>query len=347
MDIRVLEKNVRDQDDGYHVVVEERNGIVEGIHHVDAVVVNANGGILYSSGDPYHYTYSRSCIKPIQALPVLDLGAADRFGFTDEEIAIICGSHSGQPEHIETVASLMRKAGIDESMLKCGGHAPFHKESAAEIAGGFGRIHDNCSGKHAGVLALCKHMGWGTGDYINPSHPAQKEIVKAIAGIGSMKREEIGIGIDGCSIPNFAFPIYNMALMFARIGEPEGFPFEEHLMRIKQSMLENRHMVSGTGRFDEVIMEDYPGKVISKAGAMGLQTIAVDIDGEWLGISAKIRDGKYEPVKTLIYHLLGELGVEAGQGSGEKYRDMSVKTRSGSVVGSIRVMGKLMKIDHK
>lgn len=343
MDIGTLEKDTWGREDGYHLVAEERGGIVEAVHQVDIAVVNAKGDLLYSSGDPYHYTLSRSCVKPIQALPILYMGAAAEFGFTDSEIAIICGSHSGQPEHLETVRSLMGKADLPESMLKCGGHAPFHKESAKKLAGEFTRIHDNCSGKHSGVLALCKHMGWNMEDYIDPTHPAQKEIVKAIARVGSIEEDKIGIGIDGCSIPNFAFPIYNMALMFARIGDPEGSPYEDHLKRIRKSMIDHPHMIAGTDRFDEIIMTDYPGRVISKAGAMGLQTIAAEIEGEWLGISVKIRDGKYEPVMPLIYHLLDELGMDRGEGSGDKYRDMAVKTRSGARVGSYKVMGKLKR----
>jgi L-asparaginase II len=339
MNIRDLE-SIKEKK-GTHVVVEERGGVIEGYHRVHIAVVNTKGDLLFSSGDPRHYTFSRSCIKPIQTIPIIELGAADRFGFTSEEIALICGSHSGQKKHIAVLGSIMKKADLDESLLKCGGHVPFHKETAKQMGCDYSRIHDNCSGKHAGVLALSKHMGWPIGNYTDPDHPAQRKIIEVLSDLGRMDETIITIAPDGCSIPNFAFPIDRMAMMFALIGDPSEAHYRSSLFRIREAMMEHPLMISGEGRFDHDIMLDYPGEIISKAGAMGLQTLAIKKGSEWLGISAKIEDGNYQAVTVLIYHILDELGLGEGKGMGDKYRKKTIRTRNDEIVGSYRVFGRL------
>ena len=323
---------------GSHIVLEERGDVIEGYHRAHVAVVNKRGDMLFHSGDPRHYTFSRSCIKPIQAIPILSLGAADHFGFDEKEIAIICGSHSGQDEHVKTIGSILKKAGLEEDQLKCGGHAPFHKGTAKKLCGEYSRIHDNCSAKHAGVLALCKHLGWPLDNYTDPDSEVQRTILETVSTLGEMDPGTITVAKDGCSIPNFAFPIDRMALMFAKLGDPTDSQFQRELTTIRRALIENPHMVSGTDRFDEVIMKQRPSEIISKAGAMGLQTVAARIKGEWLGISAKIEDGSYAAVTPLIYHILEELGMEFKD---NKYSNKTIKTRSKEIVGSYKVIGSL------
>ncbi|MDG6225120.1 MAG: asparaginase [Candidatus Thermoplasmatota archaeon] len=327
---------------GLHIVIEDRGGIVEALHHVHAAVVDSSGRLIASSGDPNHYTFTRSCLKPIQAIPILEHGVHEAYGLTNEEIAIIAGSHSGEPDHIRTVRSILNKSGIDEAMLGCGGHEPFHKPTNFEIGGKFSPIHDNCSGKHAGSLALTKYMGWDLGTYLDPSHPAQKAVLEVACSLGNMEPENVTIAPDGCSIPNLAYPIRNLALQFARIADPGSHTLKEECQVVFDSMMGNPYMVSGTGRFDKDLMEDHPHRLLAKAGAVGLQALAANINGRWLGIAIKIEDGSHPALTTATYHILDELLIRIGESMGEKYRDQTVKTRSGEVVGAIRCSGELL-----
>ncbi|MGA1793867.1 MAG: asparaginase [Thermoplasmatota archaeon] len=327
---------------GKHMVVEERNGLIEAYHDAHVAVVDSGGRLLFSSGDPRHFTYTRSCIKPIQALPLLFTGAADHYGLTDREIAIISGSHSGEPEHLKVVRSILQKADLEESYLKCKGHAPFNKEQAKIIGEDYSPIHDNCSGKHAGALATCKFMGWDLDTYTEFDHPLTKEIVRATSELTGLKKEEIHTGVDGCDIPNFAIPIDKMAHLFALLMEPPEGPMKEHLSRLGTSMIKYPYLVAGTDRFDTVLMNDLSGNVLSKGGAVGLQTVAARTGMGWLGVSVKILDGAYSTTLPLMtYHVLSELGLRSS--TSNKYKSPLVKTRSDKVVGAIYSFGTLNK----
>lgn len=327
---------------GSHIVTEERGGIVEALHHVHAAVVDSSGRLIASSGDPHHCTFTRSCLKPIQAIPIIEHGVHEAYGLTNEEIAIIAGSHSGEPDHIRTVRSILNKAGIDEAMLGCGGHEPFHKPTNFEIGGRFSPIHDNCSGKHAGSLALTKYKGWDISTYLDPSHPAQRAVLEAACSLGDMEPKDVTVAPDGCSIPNLAYPIDRIALQFARIADPGSHPLKEECLIVRDSMMGNTYMVSGTGRFDKDLMEDHPHRLLAKAGAVGLQALAAIINGRWLGIAVKIEDGSHPALTSATYHILDELLIGKGEGKGEKYRDQTVKTRSGDIVGAIRCFGEML-----
>jgi L-asparaginase II len=339
MDLRSLQK--RKWKRGSHIVIEERGGTVEAIHHVHAAVVDRSGALIASSGDPDFVTFTRSSLKPIQAIPILKNGAHTAFGFNRAEIALISGSHSGEPEHISTVRSILKKAGLDESMLRCGGHEPFHKSSNFAIGGKFTSIHDNCSGKHAGSLALTKHMGWDLTTYLKPEHPAQQAVKNAACELGDMPPASVLVAPDGCSIPNLAYPIRNLALQFARLGDPKGLPLEKECKLIRDSMMENPYMVAGTDRFDKDLMEDRPMKIVSKGGAVGLQALAFEKDGEWLGLAVKVEDGSHLAMTSAVYTILGELGMDPGSGKIDRYRVQSVDTRAKEPVGSVRTFGRL------
>jgi L-asparaginase II len=344
----MLSKDLLNLPEGEHIVIEERNGLIEALHKAHVAVVDRDGKVLYSSGNPHHFTYTRSCIKPIQALPVLYLGAADEFDFTEQEVAMCAASHSGEAEHIKIIQSMMDKIGITEEDLRCGGHPPFHKETAKELKGDYSKIHDNCSGKHTGAVAICKKMGWDTTRYTSLDHPLTKEIIKLISELVSIDGSKIYLGADGCDIPNFAIPISKMAQLFSILADPKNTKYEKDLKRMRDGFIKNPHLIAGTDRFDTIMMRDHPKKLLSKAGAAGLQTMAAEIDGEWLGITVKIEDGSYPACEVLSFRILKELGVFNEKGGGLKYDPKNIKTRSKQKAGSIIALGGLSgKIDRK
>lgn len=325
---------------GRHMVVEERNGLIEAFHEANIAVVNSDGELLYSSGDPHHVTFSRSCIKPIQALPLLYTGAEQHYGLSSEEIAIVCGSHSGEPRHLEVVRSILKKADLDEGLLKCHGHAPFDKTQASIVGDDFSPIHDNCSGKHAGALATCKFMGWDLDTYTEFDHPLKEEIVGSISTLTGSEHDDIILGTDGCDIPNFAIPIDRMARLFALLTDPGDRPLKRCLERARTCMMEHPYMVAGTDRFDTILMNDFPKRVLSKAGAVGLQTVSALTTDGWLGISIKLVDGAYASALPLLtYQILKEFGMYGK--TRNRFSGPQVTTRSGRVVGALHSFGTL------
>src|SRR5438105_5314562 len=200
-----------------------RGPIVESLHRGHLIAVAGSGEVIASLGAPETFTYLRSSGKPFQAIPLIASGAADRFGFTTQEIAIACGSHSGEPAHVETVQSMLRKIGLGESALKCGVHVPFSAEVARELARNQKQpnvLQNNCSGKHAGMLALANQLGAPSETYDEWTNPVQQEIGKTVSKFSDTPLEEIAIGIDGCGAPVFGVSVKSMALMYARLVSP-------------------------------------------------------------------------------------------------------------------------------
>ncbi len=196
-----------------------RGGRVESEHRGAIAVVDANGRVLAHSGDVLVTSYLRSSAKPFQLLPLIESGAADRFGFTDRELAVIAGSHSGEPRHLEAVQSILNKIGIGDEALQCGLHVPFNPEAAKALRvanQSASVLHNNCSGKHAGMLAQAVDRGLSTADYLDPQHPVQIGIRHRLAQLADLAFDDIGVGVDGCSAPCFALPLKHAALAFAR-----------------------------------------------------------------------------------------------------------------------------------
>src|SRR5258708_9699141 len=204
-----------------------RGPIVESRHRGHLTAVDGRGETIAALGLPETVTYVRSSGKPFQALPVIVSGAADRFGFTEQEIAIACGSHSGESIHVDAVRSMLAKIGLDESALKCGVHEPFSAEVARQLARNQtppNVLQNNCSGKHAAMLALAVHIGALTGSYDDPRHPVQQAIAKTVAEFSDIPPDQIAIGVDGCGVPVFGMTVRAMALMYARlVAPPERF----------------------------------------------------------------------------------------------------------------------------
>jgi L-asparaginase II len=306
-----------------------RGDTVESIHHGAIAVVDAHGKLIAGYGDPNGITFLRSSAKPFQALPFFEHQGPVVFNLTSQEKAVICASHSGTDEHVAVVRSIQKKAGVTESELLCGVHEPYDKPTAD-------RLHDqkesltsnrhNCSGKHTGMLSyvrLKQQLGEQLPrvDYIDLAHPVQKEILSTFAEMCDLPVDQVHIGIDGCSAPNFAVPLRNAALAFARLCDPESgavHPSEraQACRIITSAMMESPIMVGGPGRFDTVLMQTAGGKIVSKAGAeayqaLGLMPGALGPGSPALGIALKIADGDdRRKVRTAVaLEVLRQLGA--------------------------------------
>ncbi|MEW6092823.1 MAG: asparaginase [Chloroflexota bacterium] len=286
----------------YQPVLEVTRGrVVESVHNGAAAIVDAGGRLLARVGDPQTVTYMRSSAKPLQALPFIERGGDQTFHLTSKELALICSSHDGSDEHVEVVKGIQAKVGVQESDLLCGTHVPFHaptQEALLKRGEEPTQNRNNCSGKHTGMLAFARMRGLPISDYINPEHPIQKTILETMSEMCSLPAEQIEIGIDGCSAPNFALPLYNAALGFARLCDPRGLSTERATAcrRIVASMMSNPTMVGGAGRFDTRLMEVCEGRIVAKGGAEGYFCIgilggALGAGSPGIGIALKITDG--------------------------------------------------------
>jgi L-asparaginase II len=286
----------------YQPVFEVTRGrIVESVHFGAAAVVDSGGRLLASLGDPHAITFLRSSSKPFQALPFIERGGDQAFHLTSREMAIICGSHDGTDEQVEVIKAIQAKVGVQESDLLCGTHPLSHMPTVEAMRARGETLtpnRHNCSGKHTGMLAAARMRGLPISDYVNPEHPVQKVILGTLAEMCSLPLDQVELGIDGCSVPNFAVPLYNAALAFARLCDPRSLQPERAAAcrRITQSMMANPTMVAGTGRFDTRLMEVCSGRIVAKGGAegymiLGIMGAALGAESPGVGIAIKISDG--------------------------------------------------------
>jgi L-asparaginase II len=205
-----------------HVPLAEviRGGVVESVHYGAVAVVDRNGRLLHAAGDPHVLTFTRSALKPLQALPFVAGGGLDRFGFSKAQTALLCASHSGEPRHVEAVADMLARAGLEGTHLQCGTHAPGFYEARGEIPPPppYSPLQHNCSGKHSGMLAYCVQCGHAIDDYLACDHPLQVAIRRAVATFTGVAEERLVAGTDGCSAPNYAVPLSGLARAFARLA---------------------------------------------------------------------------------------------------------------------------------
>ena len=278
-----------------------RGGHPESLHYGAFAVVSLNGDLFASWGDAQLSTFLRSTAKPFQALPFVLAGGVEHFGLTEKELALICSSHSGTDEHVSVFKSLQKKAGITEAQLLCGVHPPFHRATAERMQAK-GKLpspsRHNCSGKHSGMLAFARLRGWSLENYIDPNHPLQQEIFALFAELAGLSQQALAIGIDGCSAPNWAAPLYNVALAYARLMDPSDLPAAEAAacIKVRDAMVTNPNIVGGPERFDTDLMRVAAGRILSKGGAEGYQGIGLQAgalgDGSpATGIALKISDG--------------------------------------------------------
>lgn len=288
-----------------------RSNLVESIHYGDLAIVDKYGNNVTSIGNSDYITYWRSAAKPFQALPVIFSGAAEKYGLEKEELAIMGASHNGEKEHVEVVEGILNKIGLDKSALLCGIHSPYHKPTAKLLYRSGedpSELHNNCSGKHAGLLTLCQYYGWSIEDYLKPEHPVQQLILDVISEITDYPREKIYLGIDGCGVVVFGLPIKNMSYAYARLANPETLPekYQEAAKIITKSMEDHPFFVAGSDRFNTKLMEVSKNKLVAKMGAEGVFCIGVHGD---VGITLKISDGNSRAVPPVIVEILSQLGI--------------------------------------
>ncbi len=335
------------------VVEVTRGGIVESLHHGSVAVADSQGGLLADWGDPETVTFLRSSAKPFQALPLLESGAAERFGLTDREIALACASHSGTDEHLQVLAELLTKVGAREGDLGCGTHMPFDAETALRLReAGVDPAprHHNCSGKHAGMLALSEFLEEPLEDYLEPDHPVQELILETFSAMCGLRPEEVSVGVDGCSAPNFAVPLRAAAAAYARLADPSRLPERraDACRRIAAAMTNHPVLVAGPGRFDTRLMQAVGGRWVSKGGAEGYQAFALPA-GTWgdgqgtsaCGVAIKIADGNLgrragHPVALEVLRQLGAIGPEILSGLEDLAAPRPITNHRGARVGELR-----------
>jgi L-asparaginase II len=321
-----------------------RGEIVESVHRGHLIVVSGAGETLYNLGNPETVTFWRSSAKSFQAIPVLTSGAAERFGFSEREIALACGSHSGERVHVETAAKMLEKIGLSESDLRCGAHTPFDEKRAEEMSRTGEQptqLHNNCSGKHAAMLAYAKHAGADLETYEMIENPVQQAILDCVAEFSGIPKDRIKIGIDGCAAPNFAVPISAMAKSFAQlVFPPKTFDDEsrEACRRIVSATLSCPEMIGGTDRLDTMIMQSARGKIVSKIGAEGVYSAGVLPSPRWttgLGIAFKVEDGDDKRARAVVLiELLKQLEILDAETLNGLFT-MAVKNRRGDTVGRV------------
>ena len=295
-----------------------RNGLPECWHFGAAAVVTPEGRLVARLGDPRIETYVRSAAKPFQALPLVLAGGIERFGLSDADLALVCASHGGTPGHARRAADLLARGGFGVDDLLCGPHPPLDRESARRLqAEGIEPtpLHNNCSGKHAGMLLACRLLGLPSAGYIDPGHPLQVRILEHVSRFCGLPPEEIGIGIDGCSAPAYHLPIEAAARAYAALAHPRGAGLPDDVTaaseRILVAMGREPAMVAGPGRFTTRLIQATGGRVVGKEGAEGFYGIAVRGPAA-LGIAVKIADGGERCRDGVILDVLRQLGSLAG-----------------------------------
>jgi L-asparaginase II len=276
----------------------ERGGVEEGIHLGHVAVVDADGRVRASLGDPQHVTYFRSCAKPFQAIGSLGTGIAARYELSAEDVAIMTASHNGEPRHVEIVRDLLRRAGIAESALQCGAHWPYYEPAATAARHQMDEplaVFNNCSGKHAGMLAAARVLDAPLETYLEPTHPVQQRIRGVIEAFTGCPPANIHYGIDGCSAPNAAVPLTAMARSFASLVTSN----DEIPRTVVAAMTQQPYLIGGTDRFDTRLMEVTDGRLLAKGGAAGAHCTADRRSKQGLAVKLDSGDGTWTAVAVM------------------------------------------------
>jgi L-asparaginase II len=288
-----------------------RGDLVETVQRGHVVAVDAEGRLLAFAGDPDAWSYMRSSAKPMQATMVVQSGAADRFGLAGPLLAVCCASHNGEPGHVEAVRSVLAQAGVPESALQCGVHAPSYQPAAAALWRSGGEptaVHNNCSGKHAGMLASARALGSPLDDYLSIDHPVQQGILTHIAALSGVPHERIVLGVDGCSAPVHGLPMRAMARAYAHLADPQTLPdHADTLAPLVEAMASHPWYVDGTGGADTLLMEQAGGRLMAKSGAEGVLCVAVR--GAGIGLAIKRESGRNEWSHAVAIEALRQLDL--------------------------------------
>lgn len=293
--------------DNPFLVEVTRGQLVESRHRGSVSVVDAEGATVLSIGDVDRRVFPRSAVKALQALPLLESGAADKYGLTDEEIALACASHSGEPDHVRVAQSMLTKAGQDSGCLECGTHWPMGEAANRALAAEGGQpsaLHNNCSGKHAGFICLACGTGEDPRGYVSADHPVQRMVREAMEDVTGACHTADKSGIDGCSIPTYAIPLPSLAFGFAKFGTGVGFSAagKAAAERIRKAVAAHPFMVAGTGRFDTKLMDILKERAFVKVGAEGVYCATFPELG--YGVALKADDGHVRAAEAMMAGLV-------------------------------------------
>ncbi len=325
-----------------------RGGIVESQHRGAVAIVDAQGAVHTAWGDIDRPVFPRSAVKVLQALPVVESGAAQHLGLTDEELALTCASHGGEERHVTTALSMLHKAGVDLHSLECGTQWPSF-DGATKALAAAGRmpnaLNNNCSGKHSGFICLGCLMAQGQDvtafvkGYIQPDHPIMREVTASLASTTGFDLSQTARGVDGCSIPTYAIPLRHLALAFARLGTGVGLrPGQARAaLRLRQAVARAPFMVAGTGRMDTRLMERLGERVFCKVGAEAVYCACLPELG--LGVALKMDDGNNARACEVVMAALVERLLPLSADEGEFVRslsDVALKNWNGIEVGRLQ-----------
>jgi L-asparaginase II len=324
------------------IVEISRGDMVESRHAVSFAALDAAGRPVEVRGDVQSPVYPRSAIKGLQALPLVETGAADRWKYGDAELALACASHSGEARHADTVLRILERLGLGAGDLECGSHLPYHEPSAAALirsGASATPAHNNCSGKHAGFLATARHKGEPVRGYIRPEHPVQQRVTRALEEMCGTDLSRAPTGIDGCGIPVIGIPLEKLALGMARLADPAKLGEERRAAaeRIRRAVAAEPFMVAGTGRFCTEMMTQLGARAFLKTGAEGVFCAALPEQG--IGIALKAADGAGRASEAAMAHLLDRFGVLGDRDKEALARFLAppIFNRAGRLVGAIGV----------
>lgn len=324
-----------------------RGDSVESVHKVHAVIADASGSLRAIHGEREFPVFPRSAIKALQALPLIESGAADTFGFERRHLALACSSHNGEPMHAATATEMLERAGLDATCLECGAQLPYHpRDYASMVRDGIepGAIHNNCSGKHSGFLAFAAHQGIAVRGYVNFGHEVQKIVAGTLEAVTGAPHREDNHGIDGCSIPTYSMPLDRLAIAYARfgIGEDQSRRRAEAMTRLRDACFAHPEMVAGTERACTLIMQALPGRAFVKTGAEGVFTASLPELG--LGIALKCEDGTTRAAEATVASLIESLLEETDSGLSpleasalKRFSNQELRNRNNLLVGHVRI----------
>lgn len=335
------------------LALTSRSSRIDALHYGSIAVVDAGGRLLFSANDPAFPTYLRSSIKMIQSLPVVLSGAAEQFGLTAKELAITVASHAATREHVETVEGMLAKIDLGEANLGCGAHEPEDRSERNRLIRADeapSQLHNNCSGKHAGMLAVCRAQGWPVESYLDIEHPLQQWILDLMAEYSGIAREQIGIGIDGCSLPAFYMPISGAARIAARFIERSVEGPSSPDAQVRRAIASYPEMINAPGGFDTELIRVTGGRIIAKRGAMAIFLLGVE-SSEYgpIGIAVKLEDGVMTPMPTVVMQTLEALNLLTPEElvALDPFRSIVQRNWRGIEVGAITAGVKLSRSEER
>src|SRR4051812_7209665 len=319
-------------------VVATRGDEIESRHRVHAAVVGSDDVLIAAANDASTVSSWRSCAKPFQAMGLIESGGFDELHWGDNQLALACASHGGEPEHVAIADAMLRDIGLEEGDLACGPHDPLSargmkllRESGARLT----RLHNNCSGKHAAMLARAQTAGWPSYGYERRDHQVQRCCLESVAAWAALDESSIGQAVDGCGVVAFALPLENMARAWSRFGRADS---DDAAPRILHAMRTRPFLIGGTDRFDSVLIEETDGRAVAKIGAEGVHCVAVPEQG--LGIAVKVDDGAQRAQFPAVIRVLQAFDVLPAALSPrlDDFLRRPVRNTRGEVVGEIRLV---------